>query len=69
MRHQAISGVNERNITNARMSTTSGEFLDFQSSGRVTADSEVSVASENVRFWEQVKCPVSSKSKIIQQSS
>jgi hypothetical protein len=26
---------------------------------RVTADSSVSLASENVRFLEQVKCPVS----------
>jgi hypothetical protein len=39
------------------------------SSGQIVIDPEMSVASENVRFWEQVKCPVSSKSKIIQQSS
>jgi hypothetical protein len=39
------------------------EIFVSHNSGRVTAQPTVSVASENVRFWEQAKCPVSSKSK------
>jgi hypothetical protein len=46
-----------------------GSFSPFSVSCRIVANSVVSVASENVRFWEQVKCPVSSKNKIIQQLS
>jgi hypothetical protein len=57
-------------IANPLIETLSQVNLDvFASCGRITAYPEVSVASENVRFWEQVKCPVSSKSKIIRQSS